>query len=67
MFGRETTALLRLVLEEVCEHEDQYQNGPRAFVASKLLEAAAAGPQTVDDLKRAGYAALRAAYGSAYR
>jgi hypothetical protein len=59
MFSRETTALLRSVLDEVCEQVDRYENGTRAHVASKLLEVASGGKQTIDDLKRAGRDALK--------
>jgi hypothetical protein len=58
MFDTETTALLRAVLDEVCEHISQYETGARAHVASKLLEAATNGERSVDDLKRAGQKAL---------
>ena len=59
MFGPETTALLRSVLDEVCEQVGRYENGTRAHVASKLLEVAIMGQLTIDDLKRAGRDALR--------
>ena len=61
MFSRETTALLRSVLDEVCEQVGRYENGTRTHVASKLLEAATRGEQTVADLKQAGLAALTTA------
>lgn len=61
MFSRETTALLRSVLDEVCEQVGRYENGTRTHVASKLLEAATRGEQTVADLKQAGLAALMTA------
>jgi hypothetical protein len=59
MFSSETTALLRTLLDEVCD--SRYENGTRAYVASKLLEAAARGTQTLDELKEAGLNALRSA------
>jgi hypothetical protein len=59
MFSPETTALLRSVLDEVCEQVGCYENGTRAYVASKLLEVAALGGQTIDDLKQVGRDALR--------
>ncbi|WMT78231.1 hypothetical protein [Bradyrhizobium sp. Ash2021] len=43
MFDAETTALLRAVLEEVCENISVYESGARTHVASKILEAAANG------------------------
>lgn len=58
MFSAETTALLRSVLDEVCEQVGRYDNGTRAHVASKLLETATQGGQTVTDLRKAGRAAL---------
>ncbi|MBR0801261.1 hypothetical protein JQ615_38520 [Bradyrhizobium jicamae] len=61
MFDSETTALLRAVLNEVCENVSKYENGARALVASKLLEAATRGETSSDDLKRIGQSALCAA------
>jgi hypothetical protein len=43
MFDAETTALLRAVLNEVCENVSKYENGARAHVASKILEAPTRG------------------------
>jgi hypothetical protein len=62
MFGCETTALLRSVLNEICEDVGIYENGTRAHVASKLLEAAGRGAQTVEDLKATGREALKTAW-----
>jgi hypothetical protein len=59
MFSPETTALLRSVLDEVCEQVGRYENGTRAYVASRLLEVATRGGQTIDELKQAGQNALR--------
>jgi hypothetical protein len=59
MFSPETTALLRSVLDEVCEQVGRYENGTRAHVASRLLEVATRGGQTIDELKQAGQNALR--------
>jgi hypothetical protein len=61
MFDTETTALLRAVLDEVCQHVCRYETGARAHVASKLLEAATKGGGSVDDLKRVGQKALGSA------
>lgn len=58
MFDTETTALLRAVLDEVCENISQYETGARTHVASKTLEAATRGETSVDDLKRIGRRAL---------
>lgn len=61
MFNAETTALLRAVLDEVCENASRYDTGARAHVASKILEAATNGERSVDDLKRAGRSAFNKA------
>jgi hypothetical protein len=58
MSDAETTALLRAVLDEVCENVSQYETGARAHVASKILEAATNGERCVDVLKRVGRIAL---------
>jgi hypothetical protein len=59
--GCETTALLRSVLDEICVDVGIHENGTRAHVASKLLEAATQGAQTIEDLKATGLEALKAA------
>ncbi|HET7886315.1 MAG TPA: hypothetical protein VFL62_08835 [Bradyrhizobium sp.] len=59
MLNSETTALLRALLQEICEEVGQYENGTRAHVAAKLLEAAARGEQTIENLKATGREALR--------
>ena len=61
MFDIETTALLRAVLDEVCEDVSRHETGARAYVASKLREAATNGERAVDDLKRVGRSALGSA------
>ena len=58
LFSSEATTLMRSVLAEVCERVGKYDNGTRTHVASKLLEAAARGPLTIEDLKRTGREAL---------
>lgn len=58
MFDAETTALLRAVHEEVCASISVSETGARAHVASKILEAAANGQLSIDDLKAAGHSAL---------
>lgn len=60
MFDAETTALLRAVLDEVCENISVFETGARTRVASKILEAAANGRLSIDDLKAAGHNALNA-------
>jgi hypothetical protein len=59
MYGTETTVLLRSVLDEVCQAARG--NGTKAYVASKLLEAAAAGETKIDNLRKAGREALKTA------
>jgi hypothetical protein len=61
MFDAETTALLRAVLNEVCQNVSPYETGARAHVASMILEAARRGETSAEDLKRAGRTALSAA------
>ena len=58
MFDAETTALLRAVLEEVCENIPVNEIGARTYVASKILEAAAQGQLSTDALKIAARRAL---------
>lgn len=58
MFDTETTALLRAVLDEVCENIRVHETGARTHVASKILEAAAQGHLSTDALKAAGRKAL---------
>jgi hypothetical protein len=58
MFDAVATALLRTVLDEVCENISRYETGARTHVASKLLAAATNGESSVDDLKRIGRSAL---------
>ena len=58
VFDAEMTALLRAVLDEVCENIPVSETGARAYVASKLLDAAAHGQFSTDALKAAGREAL---------
>lgn len=58
MFDTETTALLRAVLEEVCENIPVSETGARTHVASKILEAAARGQLSADALRAVGCKAL---------
>jgi hypothetical protein len=58
MFDPATAALLRAVLDELCENIPQLETSTRTRVASKILEAAAKGEWSVDDLKEAGREAL---------
>ncbi|TYL96362.1 hypothetical protein FXB40_12095 [Bradyrhizobium rifense] len=54
MFDSVTTALLRAVLDEVCESVSRDQTGTRPHVASKILEAATRGDTSPDDLRQVG-------------
>jgi len=58
MFAAATTALLRAVLDEVCENVSRYETGARTHVASKILEAATNGDTAPDRLKEVGREAL---------
>lgn len=44
MFDPETTALLRTVLDEVCESVSHGEIGARTLVASKILDALSRAP-----------------------
>ena len=58
MFDKETTALLRAVLDEVCTCVSHNEIGARTHVASKILEAATKGETSPDGLRRIGRDAL---------
>ncbi|MET3910184.1 hypothetical protein ABID59_004541 [Bradyrhizobium sp. S3.3.6] len=58
MFEQATTALLRAVLDEVCEKVPSDETGARTHVASKLLEAAKTGETTPEVLRQIGRKAL---------
>ncbi|MDD1520439.1 MULTISPECIES: hypothetical protein [Bradyrhizobium] len=58
MFDPATTALLRAVLDEVCESVSRSVTGARTHVASKILEAATKGDISPDRLKQIGRHAL---------
>lgn len=58
MFDAQTTALLRAVLDEVCEAVSRYETSARTHVASMILEAASNGETSVDGLKQVGRRAL---------
>ncbi|MGY8683400.1 hypothetical protein Q2941_37335 [Bradyrhizobium sp. UFLA05-153] len=58
MLDTATTTLLRAVLDEVCENVARHETGARAYVASKILEAATRGETSPDGLQHAGRAAL---------
>jgi hypothetical protein len=58
MFDSATTALLRAVLDEVCESVSRTETGARTHVASKILEAATRGETSPSHLKQVGRQAL---------
>ncbi|MGX1167031.1 DNA-binding transcriptional regulator YdaS (Cro superfamily) [Bradyrhizobium sp. USDA 372] len=58
MFDTATTALLRAVLDEVCESVSHREIGARAHVASKILEAASKGEVSREGLRQVGPEAL---------
>jgi len=58
MFDPATTALLRAVLDEVCEDVSRFESGTRARVASRILEAATKGDTSPDRLRQIGREAL---------
>ncbi|MDA9399933.1 MULTISPECIES: hypothetical protein [unclassified Bradyrhizobium] len=53
-----TTALLRKILDEVCESVSPYDAGVRTYVASTILEATTRGETRPDLLKQIGQEAL---------
>ncbi|MGY3146741.1 hypothetical protein ACVWYQ_003740 [Bradyrhizobium sp. USDA 3397] len=61
MLDPATTALLRAILDEVCEGLPRSETGLRAHVASKMLEAAGKGVITAEGLKQVAMEALRSA------
>lgn len=58
MFDSETTAILRAILDEVCQSVSRFETGTRTHVASMILEAARQGETTPDSLKQIGRKAL---------
>ncbi|MBW7967064.1 MULTISPECIES: hypothetical protein [unclassified Bradyrhizobium] len=58
MFDAATTALLRAVLNEICDGVSPHETGARAHVASKILEAATKGETSADGLMQVGRKAL---------
>ncbi|MBR0718973.1 hypothetical protein [Bradyrhizobium liaoningense] len=58
MFDPATTALLRTVLDEVCESVSLAETGAHTHVASKILEAASRGNTSPEQLKQIGRQAL---------
>jgi hypothetical protein len=58
MFDSTITALLRAVLDEVCEGVSRYRTGARSRVASKISDAATRGETSPDDLTQVGRKAL---------
>jgi hypothetical protein len=58
MFDAEKTALLRAVLDEVCEGLPGNETGVRVHVAFRILEAAKRGNASFEILKSVGRRAL---------
>lgn len=58
MFDSQTTALLRAVLDDVCQTVSRFETGTRTHVATRILEAARQGETTADSLKQIGRKAL---------
>jgi len=58
MLDAPTTALLRVVLDDVCKNLSRYDTGARTHVASAILEAATIGETSPDRLKQIGREAL---------
>lgn len=58
MFDSATTAILRAVLDDVCQSVSRFETGTRTHVATRILEAARQGETTPDSLKQIGRKAL---------
>lgn len=58
MFDTSNTALLRAVLDEICESISLREIGARTHVAAKILEAATRGGGSPEGLKQVGRQAL---------
>lgn len=58
MFDSETTAILRAILDDVCQSVSRFETGTRTHVASRILEAARQGETTPYSLKQIGRKAL---------
>ncbi|MGY3388011.1 hypothetical protein CO683_41400 [Bradyrhizobium ottawaense] len=58
MLDAPTTALLRVVLDNVCKNLSRYDTGARTHVASTILEAASTGEIRPDRLTQIGRDAL---------
>ena len=58
MLDAETRALLGAIHEETCAKLPCHETRIKSHVALRILQAAAQGPASVDDLRRIGKAAL---------
>jgi hypothetical protein len=58
MFDTSTTALLRAVLDEVCESISSREIAARTNVAAKILDAATCGEVSPECLKQVGRQAI---------
>ncbi|MCP1833996.1 MULTISPECIES: hypothetical protein [Bradyrhizobium] len=61
MFDPAMTALLCIVLDEVCEDVSRYETGARTHVALSILEAATNGDTSPERLRQVGREALHGA------
>jgi len=57
-FDSKTISAMRTVLDEVCSHIPANATAARAFIASRILEAARDGEETYDGLLAAGRRAV---------
>lgn len=58
MFDAQTAALLRAILDDVCQTVSPSETGTRTHVAAKIFEAARQGETTPDSLMQVGRKAL---------
>jgi hypothetical protein len=58
MTDKETAALLRTVLDELCAQVPPFDSDTRTHVAVSLLEAARQGHCSIDDLREIGRKAM---------
>lgn len=61
MFDAGTTALLRSILDEICDGVSLQETGVRTHVACKILEAATRGETSADRLRQVARESLKAA------
>jgi hypothetical protein len=59
MFDADTRAVLRALIEEICNKAGQYENAARSQVTAKILAAAGKEALTLDELREVGEDALK--------